>query len=647
MDEKWQDWYQSTLQPLLNYSPDQEPSPELAALLARNPTVVLLSADVDRIQDYVFESARLPEIRGASMLVEELNRPAPSSGASIKTIGDCFEKHFSQKVIDQMVIYSGGGSLLAILPDLRIAQQIRADIERLFPTETELVTTTCVIYETTVNDLLNGRKTAAVTPDQLWSLRDPNYPSDWERITTVFNQDRSVKKEDFVDAAQKRFKDERHFGQMAEVMSILLRRQKDQRRAPLFQEALPHAMRCRSCGQRPAGLVGQYADTSDPWPLCDSCWRKMENRNKRYNVWLKIATDFFKTETDYFKGFSKDKVESANDLSEIGDRRGYVAFIYADGDRIGRYMSSRQTPGDYKEASKNLIEATGRAVYQSLAQFLRPIEITRKSDVSGEDEDVWIHPFEIVTIGGDDALLIVPADMALPIAVRISQSFKQQLDLSMSVGVVIASAHTPVRSLRDIAKQLLKSAKKRAKEAAQAANKEGGLDFLVLTSQSMLRRNLDDLRNTYPIRLPGEGKLSGLRLTNAPYNISEITILLGLLSQMRHCNFPTSQLQQLAAALRKGRERGSLYFLYQQARLRGKPYGRTLKAIEEEWGFDAKRDPVPWQTMEIDRIDTNPEPRYISILPDLADLFSFVPTSPEAFQRWNTIISEATHANSD
>lgn len=37
------------------------------------PQRALLSADTDRTQDFVFESARLPEIRGASRQLDDLN----------------------------------------------------------------------------------------------------------------------------------------------------------------------------------------------------------------------------------------------------------------------------------------------------------------------------------------------------------------------------------------------------------------------------------------------------------------------------------------------------------------------------------------------------------------------------------------------
>jgi hypothetical protein len=61
----------------------------------------LLVADTDRTQDYVFESSRLPEIRGASHLLTNLEKWA---AAQVEQAGGD-------------VILSGGGNLFAILPD--------------------------------------------------------------------------------------------------------------------------------------------------------------------------------------------------------------------------------------------------------------------------------------------------------------------------------------------------------------------------------------------------------------------------------------------------------------------------------------------------------------------------------------------------
>lgn len=216
----------------------------------------------------------------------------------------------------------------------------------------------------------------------------------------------------------------------------------------------------------------------------------------------------------------------------------------------------------------------------------------------------------------------------------------------MSAGVVIAPANTPIRSLRDIAHQLLKNAKKRVKKLD---SKEGGLDFLVLTSQSMLRRNLEHLRNTYPVRLPGEGKYADLCLTAAPFTLTEASLLVELLVKMRMDNFATSQLQQLVAALYKGREAGSLYYLYQQTRLKKRHSEKklsVLELIETRWPFDPTQDPVPWQAREVDISDPNPDAAYISVLPDLASLFSFVPKDEDRLGRWQRTNPEVTNANS-
>jgi CRISPR-associated protein Cmr2 len=639
MPQSNSDWKVEVLSPLLEYPTNQ------SILKVLDKSVVLLSADVDRVQDYVFESTRLPEIQGASMLVDELNHPDTSSWQPpVNTVGDLF----IEEDLPEAIIYSAGGSLLAILPDLPTAERIKARIEGLFPRQTGLVTTTCIIYETAVGELLNGYRGSEITPADIWSLRQ-EFPSDWERLVGAYGCD----SRDGQKAVEEAVGEARCFGQMVELMSILLRRAKDDRRTPLFHETLPHSQRCRSCGRRPASFVGQYADVEELWPLCEPCALKLQDRTERRSAWLYEEDWSPALPERYYGDHRPEEINTANDLTEIGEacqaRKGYVGFIYADGDSIGKYMQSQRTPGEYKKASRGVISATRYAVYEALAVFLQPERTKRQNQRDGREEEVTIHPFEIITIGGDDVLLIVPADVALPIAVNICDLFGQSLHgegLTMSAGVVLAQSHTPVRALRDIARQLLKSAKRRARETSISSTKEGGLDFLVLTSQSMLRRDVDNLRGTYPIRLPGEGVGSRLRLTGAPYTLSETIRLLSLVRSMRRKNFPASQLHQLVAALHKGRELGSLHFLYQQARLQNRPYGKILKDIDKLWDFHVE-DPIPWQEVGRERPDPDPDVRYTSILPDLADLFGFAPNEEILLQRWDHIIKEAADADSN
>ena len=68
--------------------------------MSDEPQWALLSADTDRTQEYVFESAKLPEIRGASRQLDDLN----------VQIGKMVKNEKGE------VILADGGGLLAWVP---------------------------------------------------------------------------------------------------------------------------------------------------------------------------------------------------------------------------------------------------------------------------------------------------------------------------------------------------------------------------------------------------------------------------------------------------------------------------------------------------------------------------------------------------
>jgi CRISPR-associated protein Cmr2 len=592
--------------------------------------LALLSADADRVQDYVFESARLPEIRGASMLLQDLNEEIAGL--------------VKQAVDPECVIYAGGGSLLAIVPDdADLLAELKHKIESLYPQRTGVATTTCVTYSTTADELRDGY--GGFTLEAVNALRE-EHPADWQRIAAGYGVYEEDNKPPSM-VSQEAFENHRGFGQMFKLAGVKLRRRKDGRSVVPFYEALSHAQRCRSCGQRPTAEM--YERHEELWPLCVPCALKMDYATRSY--WLGKYDDFLKDHLDlespYYSEHNRRDVRIANDLNEIGQdceaRTGkrYVGFIYADGNSVGRLLETCRNIADFRRVSDRLKETTADAVYQALVELARPAKVTREWD--GKSGKVVVHPFEIITIGGDDVLLIVPGDIALLLAGRICELFGRGMEefklpdgeaVSMSAGVVIADVHNPVRILRDVATQLLKDgAKRRSHDDGKAA-----VDFLVLKSQSMLRRDVDDLRSTYPIKLPGEGARNALRLTGTPYTLEEMKILLNLLRRMRQVGFPASQLYQLVEALHRGRERGSLFFLYQQARLHERETGVILDAIAEMWPFDEEQDPIPWNRVEH---DPDVEVKYTTILPDLADLYGLVPAK-EDLKQWDVVLGEVS-----
>src|SRR5207237_10339091 len=106
---------------------------------------------------------------------------------------------------------------------------------------------------------------------------------------------------------------------------------------------------------------------------------------------------------------------------EASDSKGFIGVIYADGNNIGQLLEQLKTPSEYFEFANTLYTVTEDAVFESLAENLRTREI------ESDDTRSPTHTFEILSIGGDDVFLIVPAHVALPIACAIAEKAENKL----------------------------------------------------------------------------------------------------------------------------------------------------------------------------------------------------------------------------
>lgn len=674
MDTKWKTWYDSTLLPLLSppSGNDLPPEPALERLLARDPTQVdmaLLVADTDHTQDYVFESTKLPEIRAGSEILRRLNEQ--------DLIGILADAGLPANSIDGnppgCVVYAGGGSLMAFVP-ASIAPDLADKIERHYPTQTGKATVTCVWRRFTPQQIRLGWNGGAFSLEQVNAMRGQ---PDWQRVAGAYG----VTDGGLVPAEE--FEWRRGFGQLVRVMNVLLRQRKETPPVVPIVEALPHACRCRICQVRPAESMYPYF--GEMWPLCGVCRIKAHARldgeregiedNHRQSGWAREARSYqvqrFLDWLDKNDPELKDRylgqaagspIHDAQDLDELGkacrSRSGYASFVYADGNRMGQTLESLSTLQGYCTFSRGLSASIQAAAYQALAENLHPTMIDRVDPNQRPLGKGFIHPLELLVSGGDDLILILPGDAALPVAVRLCQLFEQAMrknvppevwaslpaDLrnpTLSAGVVIATSHNPVRVLRQVSKELCKNAKQRAYDEGQADHPTSALDFLLIKSQSMLRRDVKQLRRMSPYYF-GTGPDVGRYLTAAPYTLAESCRLLDLLKLMRQVDFPTSQLQGLVAALQRGRQYGSIHYLYQQARLtarlgEARQDENVLAHLPKIWRYDDQQDPIPWQ-----RVPGKEGEFYASVLPDLLELYPFVPR-PATSDLWREILTEAAH----
>lgn len=606
---------------------------------AKSGSWALLSADVDKVKEYVFESAKLPEIRGASMLLDELNWGYDEKGEprhrelAERTIGDVFQDHELplSRWPDGCLIYARGGSLLAVVPRDQ-AEQLQREIEELYPNQTGLATITCVWRPIERDELDQGLR--GFNAENLQRLREQlaasAHPEDWQRIAAYYTT-----------AGVVNLESRHHFGELVQLNGLALKRTKEMRQWRPFYEALPHAVRCASCQMRPASTEmdeGQF--------FCHPCDRKRRRPGERLgerrsvkSFWLRRFEEYLGQRPDlvqrYYRNIPHEKWEDGDkrqvafaaphDLEAIGrecrsPRPGFVGFFYADGNDIGDLLNGEgRHPEDYMRISQQVHRSLQAAVFEALAEHLRPYAI---------EEEKWVHPFEILTIGGDDVLLIVPGDVALPISRDICRLFEAKVNdpplpkhVTLSAGLVIADDHNPVYFLHNLAEELLKNAKRKAKAPGVG---RGTIDFLVLKSQHMLETDLAELRQSSAYTA-GE---KDLLLTCCPYTWEELEPRLWALAcDLR--DYPRTQLQTMVEALRLGRLSGSLFYLYQWARDK-REHQELLGRVGKAWDADPRTDFWPWLRVTRDEEewigpDYRSRIRYRTPWLDIVEVLDFVP----------------------
>ncbi len=670
----------------------------------------LVYGGATKIKQYVFEAAKLPDIRGASAILDRINLvdiPAffgePQKSPQISRWLNKNFPHLEAALIKELLIYYKGGNILAFCPAAFVDDLANA-IEKRYTQET-LTANSCAVGSTfKLLELRYGLLKDSIedTPWLEWYHQNHQNPL----VKAYFDQPD-------VDDLSKAFQNRKSFNELAGKLAALfnqrrngndvqdgrptrryppmfethpyLRRDESDRRAaiapakrlpgePWFSDALA---RKRIVGQRSKGESEQgqkwWTDKNSAWRWQVGQIKQIWNSGK-LKSWVVKFKDFLKetnSQNRYYQNVPEQKpdqtVKEARSLREIANAstpEGFVGYIYADGNNMGGYIQKEiKTPEDYKQFSEDIFEATENSVYAALAQHLKPHKLSNLNDADNRHRnETWIHPFEIITIGGDDVLLIVPADKALAIAKTIGEEFEKQLlkpekqrryaadknykpklvhryqaqqvsgsnqcKLSMSTGVLITAEDTPIYYAYNLTSQLLKSAKKRAKELKKEGYCGGTVDFLVMKSVTMISSNIGEFRSQGLMKAgPGQQKL---KLYAAPYTLHELGGLLETAKVLKEVNFPRSQLYQIRSFLEQGKNTAILNYRYFRTRLQDKKHQQQLKEqFEEAWceALTNNGNLAPWMT------DIG------SILKNLILLLFFETFPPEQFRLQYAVLS--------
>lgn len=547
------------------------------AELPPNARVRLMMGDTDAIKSYVFETPVLPEIRGGSQILTSLE----------EEIRQIFRQKFGSNDA-KYLIYCGGGGFLAVVPDDQ-ADEIKKRIERVYYERTTLATITIIYTEPVEYGALSG------------GLPTGNPTVDLDKL-----QARGLAAElmaSHFDVFSNRRSERKHFGEWVSKLVALMQQSKRQKTIAPFVEALPIHRRCDACGKRPSAHYDELRGEE----ICFICWQKrQQGRHERHDLIQKF--------NDWLRKHGKPEasLKPAVDLPEMIGGEGRIGLLYADGNNMGELLQQARSPRAYRHLSQTLTNVMHDVVYGSIIECVRPLHVGQSNSAR----------FEIVAIGGDDAILILPLSCAWNVAAELVRRFeshteikklesefsgsgRQPLRLTMSAGIAMADVKYPIAFLRNLAEGLLKEAKRWARK-----NHMGSLCHLWLRAPVISEDAQALIRSLYHREIGARS----CSLTARPYTWKEADHLLSLAKQLSQ--LPKSQRRTLAESLEKGLLVSVNYALYQSARhpryqlsavfgQLGELVKKRLAASTQVNWFWAEEDAAQsrWQTALLDTLE--------------------------------------------
>ena len=485
----------------------------------------LLLGDTDRIHAYVFETSKLPEIRGASQLLRTL-------------ITDEFDRIFAEHVSDASLadrieneansgyrIYNNAGSCMAIVPTDKVEEFVN-EITKKFVRETGAATITFV--HAPLSNIASGK----------------GRPSPGGEISEWILESNKEEVEGYM--------------KLLRFLQYRLRMEKKRKSYFPFIESNPIVRRCDHCRKRPAVHKWEYANEIDT--ICSICSKKRSKGGKS-GILIELANRD-KFYTSYIE-------KSPPDLDTLAGTSGYISILKADGNEMGNILHSAGDLSDFGSRSQRI----EKSIYESLDPLLKKFK------------DHETLPVEILNMAGDDIIVILQAQYVLEFSLDLLENFeticskKLNEGVTMSLGAAIFKAKYPVRYAFEIAESLLKNAKQFSK---QNENKpQSSLSYLYMKNPIATFSSKEILDSYYKIS-------DEFHLTMRPYTCDEFRLLLRVANKIREDSILTSsQINAISRSFEEKSLYSTMNFIkYQIARMNSskrKLLHKIIRELEEKF----------------------------------------------------------------
>lgn len=465
----------------------------------------LLITDTPGIKQFVFGTDTLAEVRGASALLDRLNREET----------ECILRTNLPASSRLEAVYANGGTSQFV---------VEADRESV---ETSIQALARTYRDSTGND-------ARI----VWGL--VSWPD-----STSYN--------DAITEAHLQMRTRRETSSPNQCSPLI----------PLMHE-------CASASHLPSRTTAYRWADETPAMLSDAAVRKRDESRKkgRHGTWpgwmAHLADGDSWPDEDKWPGLRpKGAVdfEKSRQRTKLAARRGYVGLVYADGNAMGRLVQETDSPETCQAFSTIVDDSIREACYHALTQVCSPeVAAVREGRSKGP------LPADILLLGGDDLLVLLPSDLALDFSLLVTEEFESLTRdriaklpegparqffrdrhverMTISCGVAFATATYPFYLLLDLAEELLRSAKK-------AGSRDPGvgpyfapayIDFhLVVGPQGA---DLSAVRELDYLVGAAENRQRTLR----PYSVDRLKNLREGIRLLQSARLPRSKLQDLWAA---------------------------------------------------------------------------------------------------
>lgn len=531
--------------------PQSAPEPEQETHTGKKHLVLL---DTDHIKKYVFATDKLKEIRGASAMLDELNR------IEMETLAQELDP-------DAQIIYANGGAGLFRVSDAnpedlirRVQQQYRAKTVSGSITGVSLPESSADNEQELLQHLfLNAQIAKAEPPCIQTIITHPLF-----KLCESCGVEYAVK----TTAELREDEEERPGNTNPELLclSCFNKRRRD--------------IEIKSEIGREINRLSNHPHQEDP------------GSQKLWDCLLFGVRD----RLNEFTGRSLNRPADLNQLGEMSRPSNYIALIYADGNNMGTIIDNLSV-AQLGEFSTTVDAGIRQAVVDAIRGPLWP--------APGQA----CFPFDILLLGGDDLVMVTTAQKAIDAAIKITTSFyahtkgirnmvHQQAGEhgpTLSVSVVFIHAKFPFATSLSLAESALKFTKKAfARQRIENANAtpQGMINFMVVHSSNTL-----DFTTLYEQEL--SDKTRHIYRTLRPYPVDQMERLRNAVKQSLH-GIPKTKLHQIREAIfLPVKERATLATF--AALLRAKEYEKAeiLKIVEDFAGHLGKEHlEYPWYGIE-------------------------------------------------